>query len=102
MLMQMICLKKSFDFTGEIKKLTESGVSDQRSFVEQLENVFRTPAKVDFRYGFGLGADVPPLPPMRKLPGLVVDTLSSRSQGSSGLGSFEERSVIANMKEPTL
>ncbi|KAJ7585441.1 hypothetical protein C8J56DRAFT_1087354 [Mycena floridula] len=39
--------KKSFDFTGELKKLNESGVSDRRSFVEQLENVFKMPAKID-------------------------------------------------------
>ena len=56
--------KKSFDFTGELKKLNESGASDRRSFVEQLENAFRTPAKVDLRYDFGghLRADVPPVP----------------------------------------
>ena len=28
--------KKSFDFTGELRKLNESGASDRRSFVEQL------------------------------------------------------------------
>ena len=56
--------KKSFDFTGELKKLNESGASDRRSFVEQLENAFRTPAKVDLRYDFGghLRVDVPPVP----------------------------------------
>lgn len=30
--------KRSFDFTGELKRLNESGGSDRRSFVEQLEN----------------------------------------------------------------
>ena len=38
--------KKSFDFTisqGELKKLNESGASDRRSFVKQLENTFHTP-----------------------------------------------------------
>ncbi|KAF8814601.1 hypothetical protein BYT27DRAFT_7249906 [Phlegmacium glaucopus] len=56
--------KKSFDFTGELKKLNESGGSDRRSFVEQLENAFRTPAKVDLRYDFGghLCVDVPAVP----------------------------------------
>ena len=65
--------KKSFDFTGEIKKLNESGASDRRSFVEQLENAFRTPAKVDLRYDFGghLRVDIPPL------PSLSVDFLKS-------------------------
>lgn len=62
--------KKSFDFTGELKKLNESGASDRRSFVLQLENAFKTPAKIDIK---GLGAQlslneslmppaVPPLP----------------------------------------
>jgi serine/arginine repetitive matrix protein 2 len=39
--------KKSFDFTGELKKLNHAGVSHRRSFVEQLENAFGTPAGVD-------------------------------------------------------
>jgi hypothetical protein len=37
-------------FTGELKKLNESDASDRRSFVEQLENTFRTPARVDLKY----------------------------------------------------
>lgn len=41
---------KSFDFTGELQKLNESGGSDRRSFVEQLENAFRTPARVDLAF----------------------------------------------------
>ncbi|KAF9560634.1 hypothetical protein CPC08DRAFT_466596 [Agrocybe pediades] len=52
---------KSFDFTGELQKLNSSGASDRRSFVEQLENAFRTPAKVDLRYALDLG-DIPPVP----------------------------------------
>jgi hypothetical protein len=92
--------KKSFDFTGEIKKLNESGASDRRSFVEQLEHAFRTPAKVDFKYGFELGVEVPPLPPMPKNLGLRVD--ASRSRGSEGMDSFEGPSAIMDMKEPTL
>ncbi|KAF5393347.1 hypothetical protein D9757_000790 [Collybiopsis confluens] len=61
--------KKSFDFTGELQKLNESGGSDRASFVEQLEKAFRTPAKIDLRYDFGgqsrnglLHANVPPVP----------------------------------------
>ncbi|KAI5992859.1 hypothetical protein EDC04DRAFT_2984892 [Pisolithus marmoratus] len=56
--------KKSFDFTGEINKLNESGASHRRSFVEQLECAFRTPAKIDLRYDFGnfFNGDVPPVP----------------------------------------
>ncbi|KAF9449617.1 hypothetical protein P691DRAFT_799115 [Macrolepiota fuliginosa MF-IS2] len=58
--------KKSFDFTGELQKLNESGASDRRSFVEQLEKAFRTPAKVDLRSDFGglLRVEVPPVPPL--------------------------------------
>ena len=56
--------KKSFDFTGELRKLNESGASDRRSFVEQLENAFRTPARVDLRYGFEVPSPPPPLPAM--------------------------------------
>jgi hypothetical protein len=40
--------KKSFDLTGELTKLNESGGSDRLSFVEQLENALRTP--VNLRY----------------------------------------------------
>ncbi|KZS91528.1 hypothetical protein SISNIDRAFT_551016 [Sistotremastrum niveocremeum HHB9708] len=39
--------KATFDFTGEIQKLNMSGGSDRRSFVEQLENAFKTPARLD-------------------------------------------------------
>jgi serine/arginine repetitive matrix protein 2 len=46
--------KKSFNFTGELKKLNESGASDRRSFVEKLENAFRTPARIDLKYDFGV------------------------------------------------
>ena len=63
--------KRSFDFTGELKRLNESGGSDCRSFVEQLENAFRTPAKIELCYGFGdsLSVALPPLPttPMPKV-----------------------------------
>ena len=56
--------KKSFDFTGELKKLNESGASDRASFVEQLEIAFKTPAKIDLRCGFGthLQVEAPPVP----------------------------------------
>ncbi|KAF9065359.1 hypothetical protein BDP27DRAFT_1424922 [Rhodocollybia butyracea] len=75
--------KKSFDFTGELQKLNESGGSDRASFVEQLEKAFQTPAKIDLRYDFGgqlgngfLQVDVPPLPP---LPSMVSSADSSSS-----------------------
>ncbi|KIK98105.1 hypothetical protein PAXRUDRAFT_725108 [Paxillus rubicundulus Ve08.2h10] len=72
--------KKSFDFTGELQKLNESGGSDRLSFIEQLETAFRTPAKIDLRYDIGnfLSADVPPVP---KLPTLQDEL--SRIDGNS-------------------
>ena len=55
--------KKSFDFTGEIRMLNESGASERRSFVEQLENAFKTPARIDLRYSFPDSTmDIPPVP----------------------------------------
>ncbi|KAI0794946.1 hypothetical protein C8Q75DRAFT_791510 [Abortiporus biennis] len=65
--------KKSFDFTGELQKLNESGASDRRSFVEQLENAFRTPARIELGLNDGfLKVDVnaPPLPTSLPLPPL--------------------------------
>ncbi|THG95127.1 hypothetical protein EW026_g6465, partial [Hermanssonia centrifuga] len=61
--------KKSFDFTGELQKLNESGGSDRLSFVEQLENAFRTPARVDL--GFNIESDqvfLKPVVPPRSSP----------------------------------
>jgi serine/arginine repetitive matrix protein 2 len=64
--------KKSFDFTGEIKMLNESGASERRSFVEQLENAFRTPARVDLKYSFPEhNVDIPPIP---TLPADIQDS----------------------------
>ncbi|KAF7327809.1 hypothetical protein MKEN_00360700 [Mycena kentingensis (nom. inval.)] len=70
--------KKSFDFTGELQKLNESGASDRRSFVEQLENAFKTPAKIDLRNL--LSIDVPPVPPMP----FVLEQAEADVSGSSG------------------
>jgi serine/arginine repetitive matrix protein 2 len=57
--------KKSFDPTGELKKLNESGGSDRLGFVEQLKNAFRTP--VNLRYDFDLQLDAPPVPKISSL-----------------------------------
>lgn len=60
---------KSFDFTGELRKLNNSGGYDRRSFVEQLETAFRTPARVDL--GFSAGQDLfaqQDTPPATSLP----------------------------------
>lgn len=87
--------KKSFDFTGELRKLNESGASDRRSFVEQLENAFRTPAKIELDYGLGEQLahshdflDVPPVPPLptnlRSTPpeDMVPHTISNPDESS--------------------
>lgn len=56
--------KRSFDFTSELKRLSESAGTQRRSFVEQLENAFRTPAKysLDGLGHFELEGDAPPMP----------------------------------------
>ena len=53
--------KRSFDFTGELRKLNESGGSDRASFVEQLETAFKTPARIELGFDF-LAPPVPALP----------------------------------------
>ena len=87
--------KKSFDFTGEIKKLNESGASHRRSFVEQLEHAFRTPAKIDLRYDFGnfLSADVPPVPSLQ-------DELSKAGESTFSLPSEYESRELSPMGFP--
>jgi serine/arginine repetitive matrix protein 2 len=76
--------KNTFDFTGELKNLNDSGGSDRRSFVEQLENAFRTPAKVDLCYDFR--ADVPPV------PGVPLNfSAVTMSRSGDGSGSFGSR-----------
>ncbi|RPD56493.1 hypothetical protein L226DRAFT_550932 [Lentinus tigrinus ALCF2SS1-7] len=60
--------KRSFDFTGELRKLNESGGSDRASFVEQLETAFKTPARVQLDFDFGVADNlaVPPVPALPK------------------------------------
>ncbi|KAJ6577467.1 hypothetical protein B0H19DRAFT_561509 [Mycena capillaripes] len=92
--------KKSFDFTGELQKLNESGGSDRRSFVEQLEHAFKTPAKLDLRNL--LCVDVPP--PMPAIPvTLTQDTSDSSSeQMSSDFQVPQSVSRLVDMREPTM
>ena len=87
--------KKSFDFTGELRKLNESGASDRRSFVEQLENAFRTPAKVDLRYNF-LRADVPPV------PNVPENFSMARSNSGDGSGSLLLGSQLLDVQQPSM
>ncbi|KDR69956.1 hypothetical protein GALMADRAFT_898782 [Galerina marginata CBS 339.88] len=91
--------KKSFDFTGELKKLNESGGSDRRSFVEQLENAFRTPAKVDLRYDFGVLVDVPPVPELPVDFRMAMDAESTGSEGSSaGFDGYGQEEQLVDVK----
>jgi len=76
----------SFDFTGEIRMLNESGASDQQNFVEQLENAFKTPARIDLRYSFPENTiDIPPVP---ALPTDIQDPLTSSTGQSSTADDF--------------
>ncbi|KIJ56218.1 hypothetical protein M422DRAFT_63159 [Sphaerobolus stellatus SS14] len=54
--------KGSFDFTGELARLNESGGANRQSFVEQLEEAFKTPAPVRTMPGLGEFLSVPPVP----------------------------------------
>lgn len=56
--------KQSFDFTGELRRLNESGASDRHSFFEQLECASKTPAMLDLRCDLGrlVQVEVPPVP----------------------------------------
>ena len=56
--------KQSFDFTGELRRLNESGASDRHSFFEQLKCAFKTPAMLDLRCDLGglVQVEVPPVP----------------------------------------
>ncbi|KIM75320.1 hypothetical protein PILCRDRAFT_92174 [Piloderma croceum F 1598] len=80
--------KKSFDFTGELKKLNHSGVSHRRSFVEQLENAFGTPAGMDMQYSFDGFPEVavPPIPHARTT--MVAGDKTVKKQKSTLHGSL--------------
>ncbi|KAH7884200.1 hypothetical protein F5I97DRAFT_1671717 [Phlebopus sp. FC_14] len=94
--------KKSFDFTGELQKLNESGGSDRRSFVEQLENAFRTPAKIDLRYDFGGflsgEGDVPPVP---KIGNTLQEELSQTGDSMFSLPNDYESRELSPRGFPT-
>ncbi|KAF8964978.1 hypothetical protein BDZ97DRAFT_2075008 [Flammula alnicola] len=109
--------KKLFDFMGKLQKLNESGGSDRRSFIEQLENTFRTPAKVDLRYDFGVGTLLVEVPPVPELPvdfKMAVDAESSGSSNatscssdgnnssSSGFDGYSSGSKLMEVKQPSL
>ena len=75
--------RKSFDFTGELRKLNESGGSDRASFVEQVEQAFKTPGRIQLGFDFGLDESMlaPPVPALPKSmrAGMVEDVPQSFS-----------------------
>ncbi|KAI0828480.1 hypothetical protein BC628DRAFT_1316551 [Trametes gibbosa] len=93
--------KKSFDFTGELQKLNESGASDRASFVEQLENAFKTPARIELEFDFGIeeGMLAPPLPALpvdlRPTPS-AEDVPRSFSNGGDASSMFEGSDETGN------
>lgn len=65
--------KKSFDFTAELTKLdcgNNSPTADNKSFIMQLDEAFKTPKKYSVRdlgskLGLGVSNNVPPVPELR-------------------------------------
>ncbi|CCM05311.1 uncharacterized protein FIBRA_07525 [Fibroporia radiculosa] len=96
--------KKSFDFTGELQKLNESGASDRRSFVEQLENAFRTPARVELGYDLGeqlgLNSGFLAVPPVPALPAVLRPTPSSEVAPRSVSNFAEGNTFYDNSSNP--
>ncbi|KAJ7585412.1 hypothetical protein C8J56DRAFT_1052721 [Mycena floridula] len=93
--------KKAFDFTGELKKLNESGASDRRSFMEQLENAFKTPAKIDLgllRVMDGLlGIAVP----LNLCSACAGSSCFRKDGGESRIAEYSSQSHILDVDEPT-
>ncbi|KAJ7585387.1 hypothetical protein C8J56DRAFT_122743 [Mycena floridula] len=93
--------KKAFDFMGELKKLNESGASDRRSFVEQLENAFKTPAKIDLgllRVTDGLlGIPVPLNSYVLCLLSLTIVSFRLRARGVPPVPALKDDSVMKSI-----
>ncbi|KAH9913689.1 uncharacterized protein BXZ73DRAFT_81864 [Epithele typhae] len=89
--------KKSFDFTGELRKLNESGGSDRASFVEQVEEAFKTPGRIQLGFDFDIHEQnqmlVPPVPALpvnlRARPTEAVPQSFSALEDTSMCGSDE-------------
>ncbi|KAF9527941.1 hypothetical protein CPB83DRAFT_855475 [Crepidotus variabilis] len=97
--------KKSFDFTGEIRMLNESGASDRASFVEQLEQAFKTPAKVDLRYDFNhLLVEVPPVPalPIDFRMAMTVEHPDSSADTSAFDSMANSQSHLLDVRQPSM
>jgi len=85
--------KKSFDFKEEIQKLNKSGASDRANFVEQVESMFKTLAKIDFR-GFARTR--------RRSWHSWVQRVVCRARIRLGLRVCRVGIMIVGMKEPCL
>ena len=98
--------KRSFDFTSELKGLSDSAGSHRHSFMEQLETAFRTPAKYDLDGlgQFGTYEDVPPVPPAstvtssRRLSSKSNDPIARASNPISSLLPSPEIVPSKNLK----
>ena len=84
---------QSFDFTGELKKLKETGGSDRRSFVEQLENAFRTPPQLELDFKVGGRASVSDQLPLSRLPFALV-----KEEMKDGALSMDSRGFDSQME----
>ncbi|GJJ13064.1 hypothetical protein Clacol_007313 [Clathrus columnatus] len=79
--------KQSFDFTGELKRLNESGGSHRRSFVEQLDAAFKTPVHINVRGGLCSkgGASDKPVSPLPPFPALNMQLDAEMEEGLSSM-----------------
>ena len=94
---------QSFDFTGELRRLKETGASDRRSFVEQLENAFSAPLALELNFNFdGERLSVPDEPSMSRLPfALTKEGGSAEQQNeattqSAAFGKYNEAESTRN------
>lgn len=92
--------ERSFDFTGELRGLNESGGSNRKSFVEQLEIAFKTPAKFEldrfgrFKEGESVGSEGEGPPPVPKLD----ESMMSRQVGVA----VEDDSFVSGSRHMSL
>ena len=94
--------KKSFDLTGELKKLNKSVASDRASFVELLEIIFKTPAKIDLHCGFGthLQVQAPPVPGLPLSLDDKADSFASYALSSDFDDPSQSHSQLLDVKQP--
>ena len=89
---------QSLDFTGELKKLKETGGFDGQSFVEQLESAFCTPTQLKLNFKVGGGrASVADRLPLSRLPfALVKEEMKdgALSMNSPGFNSRIEQKLL--------